>query len=118
MSHYQHLRTDFPVEAGARRVLLAVLNTPVFITLYTLLSNILRDSNDLRQNVIDVVLGRLHHDQPVHRQFSSRQRTVRPNRMHDHTALATLENTVRGAKSNNRTPAQPYDLYSPQLNPL
>lgn len=94
MSHYQHLRTDFPIEAGARRVLLAVLNTPVFIDLYTLLSNIQHDANNLRQNVNDVLQGRLHHDQPVPGQFGSIQCTARPTRMHNHKALATLEDAT------------------------
>jgi hypothetical protein len=58
-----------------------------------LLSDIQRDANDLRQDVTDVLLDRLHHDQPVHGQFGSVQRTTRRNRnlRDDEEVLATLE---------------------------
>lgn len=72
---------------------LEALDTPVLINLYTLLSDIQRDANDLRQDVSDVLLDRLHHDQPVHGQFGSVQRTTRRNRdlRDDEEVLATLE---------------------------
>ena len=70
------------------------LDTPALINLYTWLSDIQRDANDLRQDVSDVLLDRLHHDQPVHGQFGSVQRTTRRNRdlKDDDEVLATLEN--------------------------
>lgn len=72
---------------------LEALDTPALINLYTLLSDIQRDANDLRQEVSDVLLNRLHHDQPVHGQFGSVQRTTRRNRdlKDDDEVLATLE---------------------------
>ncbi|SFT09929.1 hypothetical protein [Halostagnicola kamekurae] len=54
--------------------------TPVLINLYTLLSDVQRNAGDLRQAVREVLLGRLHHDQPVHGQYGSVQRTSRRNR--------------------------------------
>jgi len=54
--------------------------TPALINLYTLLSDVQRNAGDLRQNVREVLLGRLHHDQPVHGQYGSVQRTSRRNR--------------------------------------
>jgi hypothetical protein len=73
---------------------LKALDTPALINLYTLLSDIQRDANDLRQEVSDVLLNRLHHNQPVHGQFGSVQRTTRRNRdlKDDDEVLATLEN--------------------------
>jgi hypothetical protein len=56
------------------------VETPVLVNLYTLLSDIQRDANDLRKDVSDVILDRLHHDQPVHGQFGSIQRTTRRRR--------------------------------------
>jgi len=54
--------------------------TPALINLYTLLSDVQRNAGDLRQTVREVLLGRLHHDQPVHGQYGSVQRTSRRNR--------------------------------------
>jgi len=54
--------------------------TPALINLYTLLSDVQRNAGDLRQDVREVLLGRLHHDQPVHGQYGSVQRTSRRNR--------------------------------------
>ncbi|WP_318570463.1 hypothetical protein [Salinigranum marinum] len=73
---------------------LDTLDTPALINIYTLLSDVQRDANDLRQNVSDVLLDRLHHDQPVHGQFGSVQRTTRRNRnlKDSDEVLATLEN--------------------------
>ena len=56
------------------------VETPVLVNLYTLLSDVQRDANDLRKDVSDVILDRLHHDQPVHGQFGSIQRTTRRRR--------------------------------------
>lgn len=67
--------------------------TPALINLYTLLSDVQRNAGDLRQNVREVLLGRLHHDQPVHSQYGSVQRTSRRNRSlkDDDEVLAILE---------------------------
>jgi hypothetical protein len=54
--------------------------TSSLINLYTLLSDVQRNAGDLRQDVREVLLGRLHHDQPVHGQYGSVQRTSRRNR--------------------------------------
>jgi hypothetical protein len=56
------------------------LETPDLVNLYTLLSDIQRDANDLRQAVSDLLLSRIHHDRPVHGQFGSVQRTARRRR--------------------------------------
>jgi hypothetical protein len=56
------------------------LETDVLVNLYTLLSDVQRNANDLRQSVRSVLLDRLHHDQPVSGQFGSVQRTSRQNR--------------------------------------
>lgn len=67
--------------------------TPALINLYTLLSDVQRDAGDLRQRVREVLLDRLHHDQPVHGQYGSVQRTSRRNRSlkDDETVLDTFE---------------------------
>ncbi|MDL0130063.1 hypothetical protein PNP59_03805 [Halobacterium salinarum] len=67
--------------------------TPALINLYTLLSDVQRNAGDLRQNVREVLLGRLHHDQPVHGQYGSVQRTSRRNRSlkDDNEVLDVLE---------------------------
>ena len=69
------------------------VETPVLVNLYTLLSDVQRDANDLRKDVSDVILDRLHHDQPVHGQFGSIQRTTRRRRSlkDENEVLATLE---------------------------
>lgn len=54
--------------------------TNALVNLYTLLSDVQRGANDLRQDVADALLDRLHHDRPVHGQFGSVQRTTRRNR--------------------------------------
>ena len=70
------------------------VETPALINLYTLLSDVQRDANDLRKDVSGVLLNRLHHDQPVHGQFGSIQRTSRRRRTlkDEDEVLATLEN--------------------------
>jgi len=67
--------------------------TPVLINLYTLLSDVQRNAGDFRQDVREVLLGRVHHDQPVHGQYGSVQRTSRRNRSlkDDDEVLAVLE---------------------------
>ncbi|SEP23068.1 hypothetical protein SAMN04487948_12420 [Halogranum amylolyticum] len=54
--------------------------TPELINLYTLCSDVQRNAGDLRQTVRELLLSRLHHDQPVHGQYGSVQRTTRRNR--------------------------------------
>lgn len=56
------------------------VETPALVNIYTLLSDVQRNANDLRQEVRRVLLDRLHHDQPVSGQFGSVQRTSRRNR--------------------------------------
>jgi len=56
------------------------LETDVLVNLYTLLSDVQRNANDLRQDVTNVLLGRLHHDRPVSGPYGSVQRTTRRNR--------------------------------------
>jgi hypothetical protein len=59
---------------------LEAIETPQLVNLYTLLSDVQRNANDLRKDVRSVLLDRLHHDQPVHGQYGSVQRTTRRNR--------------------------------------
>ena len=61
--------------------------------LHTLLSDVQRSANNLRQDVADVLLQRLHNDRPVSGPFGSVQRTARRNRTlkDDHEVLETLE---------------------------
>src|SRR5699024_10970150 len=54
--------------------------TPVLVNLYTLLSDVQRNANDLRQDVSDMLLERVGHDRPLHGQYGSVQRTTRRNR--------------------------------------
>ena len=72
---------------------LTELDVPTLVNLYTLLSDVQRNANDLRQDVRGVLLDRLHHDQPVSGQYRSVQRTVRRNRTlkDDETVLELLE---------------------------
>ena len=42
------------------------LDTETLIDLYTLLSDVQRGANDLRKDIADTLLDRVHHDQPVH----------------------------------------------------
>ncbi len=72
---------------------LAGTDTPALVNLYTLLSDVQRSANDLRTEVGDVLLDRLHHDRPVSGQYGSVQRTSRRNRSlkDDEEVLATLE---------------------------
>jgi hypothetical protein len=56
------------------------LETDELVNLYTLCSDVQRNANEFRKDVADVLLDRLHHDQPVHGQYGSVQRTSRRNR--------------------------------------
>ncbi|SIS20927.1 hypothetical protein [Natronorubrum thiooxidans] len=69
------------------------METEALVNLYTLLSDVQRNANGLRQDVADVLLNRLHHDQPVNGPFGSVQRTTRRNRTlkDDEEVLAVLE---------------------------
>jgi hypothetical protein len=81
---------DIPVYADALLLIDALerhdptdlegMETPALVNLYTLLSDVQRNANDLRQDVRSVLLDRLHHDQPVSGQYGSVQRTTRRNR--------------------------------------
>jgi hypothetical protein len=69
------------------------METGSLVNLYTLLSDVQRNANDLRRDVADVLLNRLHHDRPVSGPFGSVQRTTRRNRSlkDEGEVLATLE---------------------------
>jgi hypothetical protein len=69
------------------------METDALVNLYTLLSDVQRNANDLRQDVADVLLNRLHHDRPVSGPFGSVQRTTRRNRSlkDDEEVLEVLE---------------------------
>jgi hypothetical protein len=68
------------------------VDTSALVNLYTLLSEVQRDADDLRGTVGDVLLDRIHHDQPVHGQYGSVQRTSRRRRdlKDDETVLDAL----------------------------
>ncbi|ELZ37500.1 hypothetical protein [Halorubrum tebenquichense] len=72
---------------------LSEMETDALVNLYTLLSDVQRNANDLRQDVADVLLDRLHHDRPVSGPFGSVQRTTRRNRSlkDEDEVLAKLE---------------------------
>jgi hypothetical protein len=74
---------------------LDVLETSELINLYTLLSDVQRGANDLRKDVTDLLLPRLHHDQAVAGQYGSVQRTSRRRKSlkDDEEVLAALEAT-------------------------
>ena len=69
------------------------METDALVNLYTLLSDVQRNANDLRQDVAEVLLNRLHHDRPVSGPFGSVQQTTRRNRSlnDDEEVLDTLE---------------------------
>ena len=69
------------------------LDTDALVNIYTLLSDVQRNANELRKDVRSVLLNRLHHDQPVAGQYGSVQRTARRNRSlkADDEVLAVLE---------------------------
>ncbi|EMA55749.1 hypothetical protein [Halococcus salifodinae] len=74
---------------------LDAVETPALVNLYTLLSDVQRNANDLRQDVTDVLLDRVQHDRPAHGQYGSVQRTTRQNRSlkDDETVLEAFEGT-------------------------
>ncbi|UHQ98291.1 hypothetical protein HYG81_19665 (plasmid) [Natrinema zhouii] len=69
------------------------LETASLVNLYTLLSDVQRDADNLRGDVANVLLNRIHHDQPVYGQFGSIQRTGRTYRSlrDEEEVLETLE---------------------------
>ena len=69
------------------------IETPTLINLYTLCSDVQRNASDFRTEISDVLLDRVHHDQPVHGQYGSVQRTSRRNRSlkPDQEVLSVLE---------------------------
>ena len=69
------------------------LDTDALVNIYTLLSDVQRNANEIRKDVRSVLLNRLHHDQPVAGQYGSVQRTARRNRSlkADDEVLAVLE---------------------------
>lgn len=69
------------------------METPALVNLYTLLSDVQRGTDDLRKEVAELLLDRVHHDQPVHGQFGSVQRTSREYRSlkDEEDVLTTLE---------------------------
>ena len=71
------------------------VETPVLVNLYTLLSDVQRNANDLRKDVTDVLLERVGHDRPLHGQYGSVQRTTRRNRSlkDDEKVLDAFEET-------------------------
>jgi hypothetical protein len=72
---------------------LEAIETPALVNLYTLLSDVQRNANNLRKDVSDVLLQRIQHDRAVHGQYGSVQRTTRRNRSlkDDEQVLAALE---------------------------
>jgi hypothetical protein len=72
---------------------LEAIDTPAVVNLYTLLSDVQRGADDLRQAVADVLLERVQHDDPTHGQYGSVQRTSRRRRTlkDDAEVLATLD---------------------------
>ena len=69
------------------------MDTDALVNIYTLLSDVQRNANELRQDVRGVLLDRLHHDQPVTGQYGSVQRASRRNRSlkDEDEVLETLE---------------------------
>jgi hypothetical protein len=69
------------------------METDALVNIYTLLSDVQRNANELRKEVRSVLLDRLHHDQPVAAQYGSVQRTARRNRSlkDDEEVLEVLE---------------------------
>jgi hypothetical protein len=71
------------------------IDTPGLVNLYTLLSDVQRNANDLRKDVTDVLLDRVQHDRPAHGQYGSVQRTTRRQRSlrDDETVLEAFADT-------------------------
>jgi hypothetical protein len=87
--------TLFLIDSLARHDLtnLTELDTDALVNFYTLLSDVQRGANDLRKDIADTLLDRVHHDQPVHAQYGSVQRTSRRSKSlkDDTEVLAALE---------------------------
>jgi hypothetical protein len=73
---------------------LDAIDTPELVNLYTLLSDVQRNANDLRKDVTDVLLDRVQH-RPAHGQYGSVQRTTRRQRSlkDDERVLEAFEET-------------------------
>jgi hypothetical protein len=69
------------------------IETDALVNLYTLLSDVQRNADDLRQDVRGILLNRLHHDRPVSGPYGSVQRTTRRNRelKSEEDVIETLE---------------------------
>jgi hypothetical protein len=69
------------------------LETDSLVDLYTICSDVQRSADNLRKEIADVLLNRLHHDRPFGGQFGSVQRTSRRNRSlkDDETVLERLQ---------------------------
>jgi polyhydroxyalkanoate synthesis regulator phasin len=69
------------------------LETSELINLYTLLSDVQRGANDLRKEVTNLLLPRLHHDQPISGQYGSVRRTTRQRKSlkDDEEVLTAIE---------------------------
>lgn len=69
------------------------METDAIVNLYTLLSDVQRNANQIRQEVCSVLLDQLHNDQSVAGQYGSVQRTSRRNRTlkDEDEVLAVLE---------------------------
>jgi len=72
---------------------LTTIDTDALVNLYTILSDVQRSADDLRKDIADVLLNRLHHDRQVSGQFGSVQWTSRRNRTlkDEETVLNALE---------------------------
>lgn len=72
---------------------LTAIETDALVNLYTILSDVQRSADDLRKEIADVLLHRIHHDSPVSGQFGSVQRTSRRQRTlkDEETVLNALE---------------------------
>jgi hypothetical protein len=72
---------------------LGEIETPALVNLYTLLSDVQRNANDLRKDVSDVLLDRMPENRPAHGQYGSVQRTTRRQRSlkDDEEVLTALE---------------------------
>jgi hypothetical protein len=68
-------------------------DTAALVNIYTLLSDVQRNADDLRTTIADVLLDRVHHDRPLSGQFGSIQRTSRRQRSlkDDEEVLELLE---------------------------
>jgi hypothetical protein len=72
---------------------LGEIETPALVNLYTLLSDVQRNANDLRKDISDILLDRMPENRPAHGQYGSVQRTTRRQRSlkADDEVLDTLE---------------------------